>query len=173
MFISSDESSLRSETEAFFPFIFVLLFPSSEKTRRTVISPSPSGCIPRSSSTGKMFSTPEKIAVTDAFFSPGRIMSFDIRPPNTSVRPSIKMLLPAPVSPVSTEKPRPSSSSTSRATAIFSMRSIRSKRSPPDNNLFNERVYFFKIRRCLFSILKNDKYCVVSRDASEYFIAVM
>ena len=75
--------------------------------------------------------TPEKIALTNAFCAPVRIISREARSPKMAEIASMTMDLPAPVSPVRTLKPLSKAISACSITAIFSICRVESIGLPP------------------------------------------
>ena len=121
--------SFRSvETVTGLPLTRQLFFPSAKISRE----------MPSSGSYGIWFSanhgssgTPEKIALTNAFCSPVRIISREARSPKMAEIASMTMDFPAPVSPVRTLKPLSKAISACSITAIFSICRVESIGLPP------------------------------------------
>ncbi len=110
--------------------------PARETVRRTSSPCSPSAGPSRPSASSRARSSAavaagnSMIASTRASSRPARMRSALARPPRSRPSASTMMLLPAPVSPVMTVRPGPSSSSSSSIRANPEMRNTLSKRSP-------------------------------------------
>ncbi len=120
--------------ETIFPFILQVFFPDCEISLDNISVPSSSGSIPISFIISLILSASTRnTASTRAFSEPVRMISLDTLSPRTALMESIIIDLPAPVSPVSTLRPSPSSmliSSISATSWISSCRSILAEFTP-------------------------------------------
>src|SRR3990172_609195 len=110
------------------PLAYALLLPSRNRWRRRSTNSPGSAAIPSasSSSTARDPGPTSNAASTAASSAPDRKISSLPRAPSTSCRASIRMDLPAPVSPVSTFRPGTKRTVSSSITATFLIVSSRS-----------------------------------------------
>ena len=104
----------------------LLLFPSDVIFLKSITLPSSQSNPASERASLAAFDMSEKTAVTEAFSHPVRTRFLVVRFPSTAPRASIRMDLPAPVSPVSTQKPLSNSISANSITAMFSIRKVSS-----------------------------------------------
>ena len=96
-------------------------FPSAVISR-LMSTPSSSGGYPASpSAAAAAGESPVKRAEMTAFSSPVRMISLEVRSPSTALMALIRIVFPAPVSPVKTLRPPVKSIAASLITAIFFM----------------------------------------------------
>ena len=121
MTVSRGARSRRRLTGTRAPFTVARPFPLDWSSRRMTTS-SPSALSPRSSRRAAASST-SKTASTAARSSPDRMRSGEARSPSSSPSASIRIDLPAPVSPVRRVRPGPNSTSSAGMRAMLLIRS--------------------------------------------------
>ncbi|MPM77321.1 hypothetical protein SDC9_124324 [bioreactor metagenome] len=122
MTIREEAASFSTETVVTRPFTLQTLRPSEVIDRHNSSCPSRVAAIPERSSKSYTYPvTPSKTPDTRQPLSPVRIISRGVLAPQRNPIESMRMLLPAPVSPVRTVKPGAGSKSADFISAMFSI----------------------------------------------------